>query len=44
MKKVIFCILTVMTVATLNAQDIAGTWNGLLDVQGSALKIGMKNC
>ena len=39
MKKVIFCILTVITVATLNAQDIAGTWNGLLDVQGSQLRL-----
>ena len=38
MKKVIFCIFTVMTVATINAQDIAGTWNGLLDVQGSQLR------
>jgi uncharacterized protein len=39
MKKVIFCILTVLTVATINAQDIAGAWNGLLEVQGSQLPL-----
>ena len=39
MKKVILSILTVMTVATINAQDIAGTWSGLLDVQGSQLRL-----
>lgn len=39
MKKVIFCILTVLTVGTINAQDITGAWNGLLDVQGSQLRL-----
>ncbi len=39
MKKLILCILTVMTVATINAQDITGAWNGLLDVQGSQLRL-----
>lgn len=39
MKKLILCILAVLTVATINAQDITGTWNGLLDVQGSQLHL-----
>jgi hypothetical protein len=39
MKKAVISIVLFLTVVTLIGQDITGTWNGILDVQGVQLRV-----
>jgi uncharacterized protein len=39
MKKLMLILLTVLAVTTIQAQDIAGQWNGILEVQGTQLRL-----
>ena len=39
MKKTTLFLLSVLTAATLYAQDISGQWNGVLNVQGTQLRL-----
>jgi uncharacterized protein len=39
MKKVILLVLTILMVTRLLGQDITGSWNGILDVQGTQLRL-----
>jgi uncharacterized protein len=39
MKKAFFIIFSILIISKLQAQDITGKWNGILDVQGTQLKL-----
>ena len=39
MKIITTAILTVITCASINAQSIIGSWNGILEIQNQQLKV-----
>ena len=39
MKKVLLILVAIFTLTTASAQDITGTWNGILKVQGMQLSL-----
>ena len=39
MKKIVLILFTILTALSVNAQDISGKWNGILEVQGTQLRL-----